>query len=86
MKASSYNESIAVIGMSARFPDAPNIATFWENIAAGKCAIREIPGTRWKGDEYYSPTPQTEGKAHSKWAGLLSDIDCFDASFFKISR
>ena len=86
MKASSYNKSIAVIGMSARFPDAPNIATFWENIAAGKCAIREIPGTRWKGDEYYSPTPQTEGKAHSKWAGLLSDIDCFDASFFKISR
>ncbi|GAA3013332.1 thioester reductase domain-containing protein [Actinokineospora diospyrosa] len=33
---------IAVIGVGARFPDAPDATTFWANIAAAAVAMREV--------------------------------------------
>jgi len=42
-------EPIAVIGVSALMPDAPDIETFWQNILDAKVSIREIPEHRWIG-------------------------------------
>ena len=38
--SSGEASSIAVIGMSGRFPGARNVATFWENIREGRETIR----------------------------------------------
>jgi acyl transferase domain-containing protein/acyl carrier protein/SAM-dependent methyltransferase len=73
----------AVIGMSARFPDAGDTDEFWNNLASGKNSVREI--TRWNTAEFYDPNPRTTGKNHCKWGGFLSDIDTFDPLFFNIS-
>ena len=32
-------EGIAIIGMSGKFPGAPDLDTFWANVAAGKDTI-----------------------------------------------
>src|SRR5262245_3585892 len=48
---------IAVIGMSGRFPDAPDIEQFWKNLVAGCDSVREVPGSRWVTDKYYHPDP-----------------------------
>jgi len=77
------DEHIAVIGMSARFPDAPSVEHFWQNLAAGRNSIREI--TRWDMGDIYDPHPQTMGKSISKWGAFLDDISNFDAAFFNIS-
>lgn len=78
--------SIAIVGMSGRFPDADNVQQFWENLKNGRNSVREAPRDRgWDINDYYDPNPKTPGKTYSKWGGFLSDIDKFDPLFFKIS-
>ena len=42
-------EPIAIIGVSALMPDAPNLESFWQNILDSKVSIRQIPEHRWIG-------------------------------------
>ncbi len=78
-------DDIAIVGLAARFPGARDVAEFWQNLRAGLCAIREIPPQRWSAAEFYDPKPGTPGKTISKWAGLLDDVDRFDAALFGIA-
>ncbi|MFC4534168.1 SDR family NAD(P)-dependent oxidoreductase [Sphaerisporangium dianthi] len=76
---------IAVIGVAGRFPDAPDLAAFWENLAAGRCSVREVPSDRFDISTVYDPDPRAPGRTYSKWAAMLSDVDAFDAGFFSVS-
>lgn len=78
-------EKIAVIGMSGRYPQARNLAEFWQNLAAARNAITEISSSRWDVDAYYDADPDAEGKMYSKWMGMLDDADMFDPRFFRIT-
>ena len=42
-------EPIAIIGVSALMPDAPDVDTFWQNILDAKVSIRTLPTHRWIG-------------------------------------
>ena len=39
---SQWNDGIAIIGMSARFPRSRNVQEFWEHLLAGEILISEI--------------------------------------------
>ena len=45
----------------------------------------QIPDGRWSKDFYYHPDPAERGKAYTFAAGVIHDIDLFDAGFFGIS-
>ena len=79
------DEKVAIIGMSGRYPQAPNLDKYWDNLAHGRNSIVEVPRSRWDIDQYYDPDPDKKGKTCSKWLGLMDDIDCFDPLFFRIS-
>ncbi len=82
----SYNSNaIAVIGMAGRFPQAKNLAEFWENIANGKNCVSEIASDRWNLADFYDPDRNAANKTYCKWMGALEDIDRFDPLFFHIS-
>ncbi|NUR60147.1 MAG: SDR family NAD(P)-dependent oxidoreductase [Catenulispora sp.] len=83
--AAEMAEGIAVIGMSARFPDAPDLDRFWANLVAGRDSVREIPGDRWDVEAFFDPDPQAAGKTYSKWGSILDDAAEFDPDFFGIS-
>ena len=38
---------VAIVGIGGIFPDAMDLAAFWENIRSGRSAFREIPDGRW---------------------------------------
>jgi acyl transferase domain-containing protein/cyclopropane fatty-acyl-phospholipid synthase-like methyltransferase/acyl carrier protein len=76
---------IAVIGVSGRFPGAPDIRAFWRNLQSGVDAITEVPAERWDANLFYDPDPKAPGKSYSKWGGFLDDIRSFDPLFFRIS-
>ena len=40
-------EPIAVIGVAAMMPDAPDLDTFWQNIIDSHVSIREVREGRW---------------------------------------
>ncbi len=78
-------EQIAIVGMSGRYPQAPDLGQYWENLAAGRNSVVEIPPSRWDVNQYYDPQPGKPGKVYCKWLGMLDDVDCFDPLFFRIS-
>jgi amino acid adenylation domain-containing protein len=74
---------IAVVGLSGRFPGAPEVTEFWQNLAQGVCSITEIPSDRKR---YWDLAGLADRvKTSCRWGGFLSDIECFDALFFGIS-
>jgi len=78
-------ESIAIIGMSGRYPGAHDLHEYWSNLVQGRNSVREIPKERWNVSRYYDPDPTKTGKVYCKWLGVLDDIECFDPLFFMIS-
>lgn len=84
----AYGETgsaIAIIGMAGQFPQSEDVAAFWENIAAGRHCICEIPAERWPIDKFFDPNPQTPGKTYCRWMGAMPYADRFDPLFFNIS-
>ncbi|HEX9981683.1 MAG TPA: SDR family NAD(P)-dependent oxidoreductase [Thermoanaerobaculia bacterium] len=79
------DDRIAIVGMSGRYPKAEGLKQYWENLAAGKNAITEVPESRWDMQRYYDADRTRAEKTYSKWMGAIDDVDCFDARFFRIS-
>ncbi len=78
---------IAIVGMSCRFPGGANsIQLFWQKLLSGEILINDISETRWTKDKYFSKVRNAPGKMYTTKAGLIDDIDLFDAAFFGISR
>jgi polyketide synthase PksN len=78
-------ETIAIVGISGRYPGASNLHHYWENLSQGKNCVREIPSERWDTSRYYDPRPFQAGKINCKWLGMLDDIEYFDPLFFNIA-
>jgi acyl transferase domain-containing protein len=76
---------IAIVGMSGRYPGSANLSSYWENLAAGRDLVQEIPSSRWELADYYDPQPGARGRMYCKWLGWLEDVEYFDPLFFNIS-
>ncbi|MFT5082341.1 MAG: acyl transferase domain-containing protein/acyl carrier protein [Lentisphaeria bacterium] len=76
---------IAIIGVAGRYPQAPSVNQFWENLKAGKDCITEIPNDRWNHNQYFDENKNSPGKSYSKWGGFIDDVDKFDSLFFNIT-
>ncbi len=74
---------IAIIGMSALYPDAPSLKAYWENIIEKKDCIRDIPDEYWSIQDHFSPDPMEKDKTYSRRAGVLPVVD-FDPIEFGI--
>ena len=71
------NEPIAVVGLSCRYPGAPNPDTYWRLLVEGRDAVTEVPDDRWDKQAYYDPNPSEPGKIHAPFGGFLEKIDSF---------
>ncbi|MCY7297566.1 polyketide synthase, partial [Alteromonas sp. a30] len=76
---------IAIIGLAGRYPQAPDLDTFWDNLKTGKDCITEIPEDRWDHSLYFHPDKNHQGTTYSKWGGFVEGVDQFDPLFFGIS-
>ncbi|WP_431040587.1 SDR family NAD(P)-dependent oxidoreductase [Streptomyces sp. P1-3] len=76
---------IAIIGMSGSFPQAPDLAAFWENLRDGKDCITEIPEDRWDWRAMHEDPATPQSNKHVRWGGFLDGVDRFDPLFFGIS-
>ncbi|MEL7001264.1 MAG: alpha/beta fold hydrolase [Bacteroidota bacterium] len=79
------NESIAVVGMSGRFPQANNLQEFWKLLSDGIDTVTEIPKDRWDIDDYYDADRSAPEKTNQRHAAFVKDIHDFDPLFFNIS-
>lgn len=82
MKSSSPCE-IAIVGVACRFPGAPDVDTFWQNLIRQENHVTEIPPSRW---DWRAFADGDNGIGQmARWGAFLDDIDRFDAAFFGVS-
>lgn len=77
------SDDIAIIGMSGRFPGAPDLETFWRNLQSGVDSIG-----RFSESELLESGFPPDVIRHPQFVaakGILADADMFDAAFFGIS-
>ncbi|WP_257389379.1 type I polyketide synthase, partial [Tahibacter caeni] len=83
--APAANEPIAIIGVSGRYPESPDLAAFWTNLRDGRDCIVEVPAGRWDWRDYYSADRTESGRHYSRWGGFIDGVDEFDPQFFSIA-
>jgi acyl transferase domain-containing protein len=78
-----YERAIAIVGLGAILPDAPDVATFWQNILGKKYSISPTPEGRWGAGDYFDPDPLAPDKTYSNIGGWVRGFD-FDWKRFRI--
>ncbi|MEZ4238075.1 MAG: beta-ketoacyl synthase N-terminal-like domain-containing protein [Myxococcota bacterium] len=66
---------IAVVGMAAVLPGAPDVHTYWSRVVLGQDAVTEVPRERWDPERYHNAEPEHRGgTTRSKWGGFLPAV------------
>ena len=73
--AENASRAIAIVGVGAVLPDAPNADAYWDNLATGRYSITEVDDDRWRTDLYYDPDPDAPDKTYSKIGGWVRDFE-----------
>jgi acyl transferase domain-containing protein len=72
--------AIAVIGMAGRFPGAPDVNTFWQNLREGLDSVRDLTPEEMAAADIPESMYLQPGYIAAK--GVLDGTDLFDADFF----
>ncbi|WP_405362766.1 SDR family NAD(P)-dependent oxidoreductase [Kitasatospora sp. NBC_00085] len=83
--AAAGSGDVAIIGLAGRYPQAADVREFWQNLAAGRDCVTEVPADRWDVGAVFDPAPGTPGRTYSKWGGFLDGAHDFDPMFFNVS-
>ena len=65
--------AIAIVGVGAILPDAPDAEAFWQNVTGGRYSISEVDPRRWDPDLYYDADPHAPDRTYSKIGGWVRD-------------
>ena len=67
------DNAVAIVGVGAILPDAPNASAFWDNVRHGVYSISDVDPERWDPALYYDPDPKAPEKTYSKIGGWVRD-------------
>jgi len=67
------HRAIAIVGVGAVLPDAPNVSAFWENVKTGRYSISDVSPERWDPDFYYDADHSVPDKTYSKIGGWVRE-------------
>ncbi|HKS35992.1 MAG TPA: amino acid adenylation domain-containing protein [Verrucomicrobiae bacterium] len=77
-------ESIAIIGMTGRFPAAKDLDQFWRNLRDGVESVSFFTGEEVESSLFEGPPPRNDPN-FVKARAILEDSGLFDASFFNVN-
>ena len=69
--AETLQRAVAIVGVGAVLPDAPDASTFWNNLESGRNSISDVQPDRWDPALYYDPDPKTPDRSYSKIGGWV---------------
>jgi amino acid adenylation domain-containing protein len=79
----AFDEVVAVIGMSGRFPGAGDVEEFWGNLRDGVESISHFSEEELRAAGVSQEVLSSTGYVKAK--GVLDDVEGFDAAFFGIN-
>ncbi|HOF64619.1 MAG TPA: beta-ketoacyl synthase N-terminal-like domain-containing protein, partial [Dermatophilaceae bacterium] len=68
-------QPVAVVGLAAIMPMAPDGDAFWANITGGRYCITEVTPDRWDSALYYSPDHSARDKTYSTIGGWVREFE-----------
>ena len=76
---------VAIVGMAAVLPGAPNLETYWRNIVGGVDAITDVPANRWDA-EFYDPAASADraDRVYCRRGGFVDEFASVDPLKFGI--
>lgn len=75
-----FGADIAIVGLAGRFPDAPDLATFWRHLCEGHDALRRFDDASLRAQGV--PPELLVDPAYVKAGVVLDGIETFDAAYF----
>src|SRR5688572_29310550 len=80
MKSSLANtksapEPLAIVGIGCLFPRADSLESFWSNVKHGVDAIREIPASHWRPEDYFDEDAKQPDMTYARRGGFLDAIE-----------
>ena len=76
------HRAVAVVGLSAILPDAPDARRFWDNLKSGRYSISDVDAERWDPALYYDPDPKAPDMTYSRIGGWVTGMV---ANFTKVA-
>ncbi len=72
LASAAKRQPLAIVGMACRLPGADGLDEYWNLLAAGHCAIDELPLERLDRSLYYDAGRGVRGKTYSTLGGSIS--------------
>ena len=77
-------DSIAIVGMACRFPDANSPGELWENVLAQRQSFRRMPPERLRLEDYLTSQRSTPDSTYSSEAAVLEGFE-FDRQRYRVA-
>lgn len=77
--------NIAIVGMSGRFPGAPDVEALWQVLVQGKDMHKRIPKDRFDPETHHDPNGKVNNTSHTPFGAFIEEPGLFDARFFHMS-
>lgn len=79
----STSRDIAIVGMSCRLPESPDVHQFWQNLLAGKECLTQLSDAELL-SAGVNPVQVRQDPSYVPVKGLVDNVENFDANFFGI--
>ena len=70
---SGPGDAIAICGVAAILPGAPDAEAFWRNVSEGRYGISEVDPERWDPELHFDPDPKAPERTYSKIGGWVRE-------------
>ena len=67
----SADRIVAIVGVGAVLPEAPDAKSFWRNIREGRYCVSEVAPERWDPAIYFDSDPKAPDRTYSKIGGWV---------------
>jgi len=71
----SQSTPLAIVGLSAIFPQADDLRAYWRNLKAGADAITPIPASHWRGADFFNADPKAPDMTYAQRGGFISPVN-----------
>ncbi|WP_086842094.1 type I polyketide synthase [Amycolatopsis kentuckyensis] len=75
---------VAIVGMSVLLPGAPDLASYWRNLAGGVDAITEVPPGKWDHAHYAPDEQRRADRVYCRRGGFVDELAEVDVTGFGI--
>lgn len=82
--AEARRDDIAIVGMSCRFPGAPNVNQYWRLLTSPRAQFSTVPDSRWRIAAFLGDNFRDASSVYTDTMALLPDVGHFDATHYGI--